>query len=113
MPNYYFSYFMKEYGEDNFQNLINKILSTANIREEIKKFSLSGDWQFLYFFAVFYIITLNYFKLDIKQISICLDIVIAPGTSSLINPSEILKKQKNIIPEIENYIKKELKNYDS
>lgn len=113
MYNYYFIYFMREYGKENFINLTNKILNNTKFEGKIQKFSVSDDWLFLYFCSVFYVIALKYFGLDEKQIDFCLDMIIAPGYNNLFDSKELLKKHSDVIPEIEMFIKKELEKYHS
>ena len=113
MYQYYFTYLMHEYGKENFNNLTNKILSKGKLKGKIEKFSISEDWLFLYFCSVYYTITLNYLGLNQQQIDFFLDVIIAPGFSKIFNPKELLEKHSDVIPEIEGYIKKELKEYYS
>lgn len=111
MDNYYFTFWIKKYGKDSFRELCNnvcrKISDPLKIQEKMNK----DEYLFHYFYVVYYTITLNYFGLDTKQISLLLDMSLTPGTSKLFSPEEILKVQKDVIPEIENYIKKDLTMY--
>ena len=112
MNNYYFSYLMKEYGENKINNLISSVLDKGKIHGQITAFNMD-DWNFLYFFSVYFCVLLNHFGLDINQIELCLDIVIAPGWSKMFKPKRILKMQKDLIPEIEEFIQKELNEYNN
>lgn len=57
------------------------------------------------------IVALNYFGLSTNQISFMLDLSLTPGTSKTFPPSEILEAQKEVIPEIEEYIRKDFNFY--
>lgn len=107
MINYYFTYWIQEYGSKNFINLTNKVFSNTVFDGTIKKFSMADDWLFVYFFAVYYTVALHYFGLNANEINLCLDIIIAPGWHKLFNSEELLKKHSDVIPEIEEYIKKD------
>lgn len=111
MDNYYFTFWIKRYGRKAFRELSDKICTKISVPLEIKGKMNKDEYLFHYFYVVYYTITLNYFGLDIKQISLLLDMSLTPGTSKLFPPDEILKVQKDVIPEIENYIKKDLTMY--
>ena len=110
MNNYYFTYLIKQYGEEKISNLISSALNNANISGQILCYNLQ-DWNFCYFFSVYFCILLKYCGLNIKQIELCLDTMMAPGWSKVFSPNEIFQIQKNLMPEIEEIIKKEFNEY--
>lgn len=112
MDNYYFTFWIKRYGKGAFRQLINKVCSKITVPLEMKKKINTDEYLFHYFYVVYYTIALNYFGLDIKQISVLIDMSLTPGTCELFSPEEILKVQKDVIPEIENYVKKDLELVD-
>lgn len=112
MNNYYFTYLMQEHGKENINLLISNVLKAANIEGKIQAFNLN-DWNFIYFFSVYFCTILKHFGLEFEQIDLCLDTVIAPGWSNMFDSKEIFEIQKKNIPEIEKLIDKELKVYHS
>lgn len=108
MNNYYFSYLMQEHGKENVNQLISNVLNDGKIEGKIASFNLN-DWNFIYFFSVYFCTTLKHFGLNCKQIDLCLDTVIAPGWSNMYNSEKIFEIQKKNIPEIEKLIDKEFK----
>lgn len=110
MPNYYFTYWIARYGKDAFKNLTDKICQ--NIKIPIIKTLEKDEFLTQYCIVVYNIIALNYFGLSTNQIAFMLDLSITPGTSVAFPPGEILKDQKELIPEIEDYIKRDLKLYN-
>lgn len=111
MPNYYFTYWIARYGKNALHNLMHKICQ--NIKVPIEIIEKLGKDEFLaeYCIIVYCTIALNYFGLNTKQIAFMLDLSITPGTSKAFPPSEILEDQKEVIPEIEEYIRKDLNLY--
>jgi hypothetical protein len=111
MANYYVTYWMQEHGKEKFIELMDKISVNANVPEKIKKLNMTDEWIFHYFLTVYFTVLLNYFGLNVKQIAMCLDILIGPGLNKLFSPEEILKEQVDVIPEIEKYIKEDFDTY--
>lgn len=112
MPNYYFTYWIARYGKDAFKNLADRICQNIKIPIEIIKKIGKDEVLVQYCIVVYYVVALNYFGLNKKQIALMLDLGLTPGTSIALPPCEILKDQKELIPEIENYIKRDLKLYN-
>lgn len=112
MNNYYFSYLMQEHGKKNVNQLISNVLNDGKIEGKIASFNLN-DWNFIYFFSVYFCTILKYFGLNYKQIALCLDTVVAPGWSEMFNSKKIFEIQKKNIPEIEQLIDKEFKAHHS
>lgn len=110
MNNYYFTYLMQEHGKKNVENLISDILKAGNIKDDIKSFNLN-DWNFLYFYSVYFSIALNHLGIDKNIINFCLDMVIAPGWSELFKLEKEFKLQKNNIPKIEKLVDEEFKKH--
>ncbi len=111
MPNYYFTYWISRYGKDAFHDLMNKICQ--NVKVPISIIEKFGKDEFLteYCLVVYCTVALNYFGLNTRQIAFMLDLAITPGTSKAFPPIEILKTQKEVIPEIEKYIRKDFYFY--
>ena len=112
MPNYYFTYWIARYGKEALHDLMHKICQ--NIKVPISIIEELGKDEFLteYCIVVYCIVALNYFGLNTRQISFMLDLAITPGTSKAFPPGEILRDQEELIPEIEDYIRKDLKLYN-
>lgn len=111
MSSYYFSYWIARYGKISFKKLSKKVCTKIIVPPKIREECGADQYLFHYFFVVYYVIALNYLGLNIEQISFILDLSLTPGTCKLFSPSEILEVQKDVIPEIEEYIKKDLKLY--
>lgn len=111
MANYYITYWIQEHGKEKFVDLMKKISKNANMPQKIKKLNMSNEWLIHYFLMVYFTVLLNYFKLDVKQIAMCLDVLTGPGLNKLFSPEEILREQESIIPEIEKYIQEDFNEY--
>ena len=111
MPNYYFTYWIARYGKDAFKNLADKICQNIKIPTSIIKALGKDEFLIEYCIVVYNIVALNYFGLNTRQISFMLDLAITPGTSKAFPPVEILEAQKEVIPEIEKYIRKDFYFY--
>lgn len=113
--NLYFTYWIKRYGIDNFKTITYKVCSKAKIPDEIKNSPDYNKDEFLfhYFWIVYCIISFNYFGLNAEQISMCLDLGVAPGTCQMYSPSEVLEIQKDNIPYMLEFIKKDLELYSN
>lgn len=111
MDNYYFTYWIKRYGRNKFKELSDKVCKKISVPLKIKKKLGTDEYLFHYFYVVYFTIALNYFGLNEKQIAFLLDLSLAPGTCKLFSPFEILEVQKDVIPEIEEYVKKDLLAY--
>ena len=111
MDSYYFTFWIKKYGRDKFKELTDKVCRKITVPLEIKKKFGTDDFLFQYFYVVYYTIALNYFGLNTQQISFLIDMSLTPGTCKLFSPDEILKVQKDVIPEIEEYVKRDLTSY--
>lgn len=109
--NLYFTYWIQRYGKEEFKKLTDKVCKQTRVPLEIKQEYGTDDYLFHYFFAVYCIITLNYFGLSNKQIAFILDLSIGPGISKLFPPGEILEEQKDAIPDMLKFIKKDLELY--
>lgn len=112
MKMYYFTYWIQRHGRSTFKKLSDQVLSKISVPNKIKKEMETDEYLFHYFMVVYYVIALNYFGLPIEQISFLVDFILVPGTCKLFSPSEILETQKDMIPIIEEYIKKDLQLYD-
>lgn len=112
MNSYYFTYLMQEHGKKNFDQLISKVLKEAKIDGNISSFNLN-NWNFIYFFSVYFCTTLKHFGLAYNQIDLCLDIVVAPGWSKIFDFKSVFEIQKKNMPEIEKLIDKEFKAHHS
>ena len=108
VENYYFRYWIGEYGEENFRKLVKQIISKNEIQSDLEKLSLDNDWQFVYFFAVYLSAALHYFELDSEEIDVILDIAIAPGFHNLFSSEMLLNRHKEDFEDIEKYIDEEL-----
>lgn len=113
MDNYYFTYWIKKHGREKFRELSNKVCEKTTVPLKIRKKYGKDEYLFHYFYVVYYTIVLHYFGLDTTQISMILDISLTPGVSKLFSPAEILEVQKDVIPEIEQYILEDLKSYST
>lgn len=111
MTNYYFTYWIARYGKDAFKNLADKICKNIKIPASIIEVLEKDELLTEYCIVVYCIVALNYFGLNTKQIAFMLDLSITPGTSKAFSPSEILEAQKRVIPEIEEYIRKDFNFY--
>lgn len=111
MDSYYFTYWIARYGKENFKRLTNKVCTKISVPSKIGKKFGTDEYLFQYFFVVYYTIALNYFGINLEQISFLIDLSLTPGTCKLFPPSEILEVQKDVIPEIEEYVKKDLLSY--
>lgn len=113
MESFYFTYWIAKHGKDEFKKLTDKVCTKMSVPSKIKNDLGTDEYLFQYFYVVYYTITLNYLGLDKKQISFLLDLSLTPGTCKLFPPAEILEVQKDIIPDIEKYIKQDLKAYNN
>ena len=111
MPNYYFTYWIASHGKDAFKNLADKICQNIKIPTPIIKALGKDEFLIEYCIVVYNIVALNYFGLSTNQISFMLDLSLTPGTSKVFPPCEILEAQKEVIPEIEEYIRKDFNFY--
>lgn len=82
-----------------------------NIKIPIIKALGKDEFLIEYCIVVYNIVALNYFGLSTNQISFILDLSLTPGTSKVFPPCEILEAQKEVIPEIEEYIRKDFNFY--
>lgn len=112
MPNYYFTYWIARYGKETFKNLVDKMCQKIKIPIEIIEKVGKDEVLVQYCLVVYYVIALNYLGLNKKQIAFMLDLGLTPGTSVAFPPSEILRDQEELIPEIEDYIRRDLKLYN-
>lgn len=112
MPNYYFTYWIARYGKGTFKNLADRICKKIKLPIEVIEKVGKDEVLVQYCLVVYYVVALNYFGLNKKQIALMLDLGLTPGTSVAFPPDEILNDQKELIPEIEDYIKKDLKLYN-
>ena len=111
MQNYYFTYWIARYGKETFKNLADRICQKIKIPIEIIKSFNKDEVLLQYCLVVYYVVTLNYFGLNKRQITLMLDLGLTPGTSVAFPLGEILEAQKEVIPEIEEYIRKDFKFY--
>ena len=111
MYNYYFTYWMARYSRKEFEMLIKKVGRKVTVPLKLKEGEDTDDFLFHYFYMVYCIVALNYLGLNVKQISLILDILIMPGICKLYPPADILKQQRDAIPDIERYIEKDLELY--
>ncbi len=112
MQNYYFTYWIARYGKDTFKNLADRICQKIKMPIEIIKIVSKDEVLLQYCLVVYYVVTLNYFGLNKRQISLMLDLGLTPGTSVAFPPGEILEDQRELIPEIEEYIRRDLNLYN-
>lgn len=113
MNNHYFTYWIGIHGRKRFVKLTNKVFRYANIPEELKKTRNKDQYLFDYFLSVYFVVVLNYFSVSLEGMNFMLDMLFAPGMSTLYPPKDILRDQKMNIPRIENFIKKDLKRFYS
>lgn len=111
MENYYFTYWIKRYGREKFQDLTTKVFKNMILPKGIGTTVSKDEYLFHYFFMTYYIVSLHYFGLDTRQISLLLDLAIEAGASKAFPPNEILEIHKEVIPEIEDFIKQDLNLY--
>lgn len=111
MENYYFTFWIAKHGKDTFIKLSNKVLEKTTLPDILKGKVNKDEYAFHYFWAVYCIVALNYFGLSENQIAFFLDLSMTTGLSKLYPPKEILKTQKDNIPEIVKFIKEDLKEY--
>lgn len=111
MSNYYFTYWIARYGKEAFKNLTDKICHNIKVPMPILKTIGKDDFLTEYCIVVYCIVALNYFGLNTMQIAFMLDLAITSGTSKVFPPTEILEIQKEVIPIIEEYIRKDFKFY--
>ncbi len=112
MPNYFFTYWIARYGKETLKNLVDKMCQKIKIPIEIIEKVGKDEVLVQYCLVVYYVIALNYLGLNKKQIAFMLDLGLTPGTSVAFPPDEILRDQEELIPEIEDYIKRDLKLYN-
>lgn len=113
MESFYFTYWISKYGKEQFKKLTSKVCSKISVPSKVKNEFWTDEYLFQYFYVVYYTITLNYFGLNRKQISFLLDLSLTPGTCKIFSPSEILKVHKDVIPEIEEYVKCDFISYNN
>lgn len=94
-----------------FSKVSDKICQNIKIPIPIIKAPGKDEFLIEYCIVVYNIVALNYFGLSTNQISFMLDLSLTPGTSKAFPPSEILEAQKEVIPEIEDYIRKDFNFY--
>ena len=111
MYKYYFTYWIAKYGREEFERLTKKICRKITVPLGIRKKPGIDEYIFHYVLVTYYIIALNYFGLNAKQIAVMTDIAFVPGTSKLFPPGNILRVQADVIPEIEKYIENDFKCY--
>lgn len=111
MENYYFTYWIKRYGKEKFQDLTTKVFKNMKLPKNIGTIVSKDEYLFHYFFITYYIVALHYFGLNTNQISLLLDLAIETGASKAFSPEEILELHRENIAEIEEFIKQDLKLY--
>lgn len=111
MANYYLTYWIGEHGKENFKELVDKVSANAKLPKKIAEKNLTDEWISNYFLATYFSILLNHFGLNVNQITMCVDILVGPGFNTLFSPEEILKDQKDLIPEFEKYIDEDYNEY--
>lgn len=94
-----------------FSKVSDKICQNIKIPIPIIKAPGKDEFLIEYCIVVYNIVALNYFGLSTNQISFILDLSLTPGTSKVFPPCEILEVQKEVIPEIEEYIRKDFNFY--
>lgn len=112
MSNYYFTYWIARYGKNAFKNLADKICQKIKLPIEIIEKIGKDEVVAQYCLVIYYVVALNYLGLNKRQIAFMLDFGLPPGTSETFPPGGILEYQKELIPEIENYIRRDLKLYN-
>lgn len=110
MNDNYFSYWVARYGRNAFTSLVNKVCEKVVVPKEFKDKKLREEYLIQYFYMVYYIVTLDYFGLDTKQIYFVLDFLNL-GLYQAFLPTEILEVQKDAIPDILYYVDKDLERY--
>ena len=94
-----------------FSKVSDKICQNIKIPIPIIKAPGKDEFLIEYCIVVYNIVALNYFGLSTNQICFILDLSLTPGTSKVFPPCEILEAQKEVIPEIEEYIRKDFNFY--
>ena len=96
---------MEEKILKNYQaKFVKKIKVPLIIKQKVNL----DEYLFNYFAITYYIVALHYFQISIDKICFLVDLAFTPGTCKLFSPKEVLKVQKDNIPEIISYIKKDL-----
>lgn len=111
MERIFFTYWIARYGKESFRQLTNKVCHKLRISKAILKKVDIDQYLFNYFAIVYFVVALDYFKVSVDKICFLLDLAFVPGTCKLFSPAEILKVQKDNIPEIIKYVEKDLKIY--
>lgn len=111
MDRHYFTFWIAKYGKQNFKELIDKACHKISVPEKILEKKLVDEYLFNYFYVVYFTIMLHLFGISEDKIGFILDYSLTPGVCKLFSPSEILKVQKDLIPEIKKYIDKDLAIY--
>ena len=109
--NFYFTYWMARYSKGEFTELVTKMCQNIKIPVEIGKGKIRDEYIFQYFYALYCISALDSFGLNEKQISLCLDLLMTVGCSKLYPPAKMLERHRNLIPEIIEYVNKDLEIY--
>lgn len=108
MERLFFTYWIARYGKESFKRLSSKVCQRHKVPFVIKQKVNLDEYLFNYFAVVYYIIALDYFQISIDKICFLMDLAFTPGTCKLFPPKEVLEVQKDNIPEIISYIKKDL-----
>lgn len=112
MYNDYFTFWIQRHGRKDFEELINKVCQNTTIPKKIQSIP-KDDYLFHYFFIAYCIITLDYFGLTSHQISFILDLSLTLGICKAFPPERILEEQKNVIPDVLEFVKKDLEIYEN
>ncbi len=110
MGDNYFSYWVARHGRNAFINLVNKVCKKVKVPEKVEEQLKKEEYLIQYFYMVYYIVTLDHFGLDAKHIYFILDFLHL-GAYQEFSPEEILKVQKDAIPDILYYVEKDLEKY--
>jgi hypothetical protein len=108
MERLFFTYWIARHGRENFEKLSTRVCQKLKVPLIIKQKVNLDEYLFNYFAITYYIVALHYFQISIDKICFLIDLAFTPGTCKLFPPKEVLEMQKDNIPEIISYIKKDL-----
>lgn len=111
MELYFFALWIREHGNKKYEKLMNKITSTISRPPDIVK-KEEAAFFIHYFYIAYMVSVLNYFGMNENQICYFMDSFIGAQLCSEIKPKEILASEKDIVQEMQKYIKEDIKQYE-
>lgn len=109
--NYFLAMWISLYGKNTYKTLSDKMKENRKMFDNLGNSKISDEWMKNYFLTTYATIMLRKFGLDFEQLSMCLDLIIAPGITCIFDPKEVFDDQKSLIAEIEGNVNDYLKKF--